>query len=169
MPHASQLAAAAHALLRPFAVKVVRRTTTDSEPKPWDRKFATWISEARARRIDPNDLGDAAWADDRLEESLVRHYLPVVHHDATVLELGPGTGRLTRHLIGRCRELILADYSRLVCEWLPGYLDSKGTFRIVHLTGPVLAGVARETATGSAAGGRPQAAAVSSAFTIRTW
>ena len=123
----------------------MRRHDAVHEEKPWDRKFAAWIAEARERGVDPNDLGDAAWSDDGLDKSLARHYLPKVSPASVVLELGPGTGRVTRHLIGRCRELLLADYSLLVCDWLQLYLKSKGRFRVIHLTGPVLTGVASDS------------------------
>ncbi len=120
----------------------MRRGDTRRGTRPWDRKFAAWIAQARERGVDPNDIGDLVWADDNLAQSLDRHYLPTVSPDAVVLELGPGTGRLTRHLVGRCREVVLADYSELVCEWLHEYLRSRGRYRIVHLTGPVLTDVA---------------------------
>ncbi len=55
---------------------------------------------------------------------------------SVVLELGPGSGRLTRHLIGRCRELICADYSRMVCKWLPQYLGKKRHFKVHHISKP---------------------------------
>lgn len=145
MTAANQLARAANALLRPFSIQVVRRHDAVNGQKPWDRKFTSWIAQARERGIDPNDLGDVAWADDRLEESLSRHYLPRISPTSVVFELGPGTGRLTRHLIGRCGELILADYSQLVCDWLRHYLRSKGRFRIIRLDGPVLTGIPAET------------------------
>jgi SAM-dependent methyltransferase len=145
VPAVIHLAAAANALLRPLSLKVVRRTPAAADLKPWDRKFATWIRQAEQQGLDPNDLGDRLWADDRLDQALARHYLPVVTPDAVVLELGPGTGRLTRHVIGRCREMILADYSRLVCEWLPGYLQSKGACRVVQLEGPSLTEIAGAT------------------------
>jgi SAM-dependent methyltransferase len=141
---ANRLAGAANALLRPFSVQLVRRHDTAHDVKPWDRKFAAWIAEGRARGVDPNDLADAAWSDDGLDESLSRHYLPKVSPASVVLELGPGTGRVTRHLIGRCRELLLADNSQLVCDWLPLYLRSKGRFRVFHLDGPVLTDVASD-------------------------
>lgn len=126
-------------------MQLVRRRGDKREQKPWDRKFAAWIDQARKLGIDPNDLVDVAWSDDRLKESLTRHYLPRVSADSIVLELGPGTGRLTRHLIGRCRELLLADYSQLVCDWLQEYLQNKGTFRIIRLSGPMLTAIATET------------------------
>lgn len=141
----NHLARAANALLRPFSVQLVRRREPTDAQKPWDRKFAAWIAQARDRGIDPNDLGDVAWSDDRLDESLALHYLPKVSATSVVLELGPGTGRLTRHLIGRCSELVLADYSQLVCDWLQEYLGSKCTFRIIRLSGPLLTDIAAET------------------------
>jgi SAM-dependent methyltransferase len=142
---ASQLARTANALLRPFSIQLVRRRNAANDQKPWDRKFAAWIAQARKRGVDPNDLGDAAWADDRLAESLSLYYLPRISATSVVLELGPGTGRLTRHLIGRCSELVLADYSRFVCDWLQHYLRSKGRFRIIRLSGPELTDIAAET------------------------
>jgi SAM-dependent methyltransferase len=144
-PATTQLANAANAVLRPFSIQLVRRRDESKGQKPWDRKFAAWIAQAREQGIDPNDLGDVAWADDRLGESLSGHYLPAISAQSVVLELGPGTGRLSRHLIDRCRELVLADYSQLVCDWLQHYLRSKGRFRIVHLSSPVLAEIPSQT------------------------
>jgi SAM-dependent methyltransferase len=140
----AQLAAAANTVLRLANLQLIRRPPDDCT-RPWDVKFKAWIAEAERRGIDPNDVGDRAWEDDGLDVSLRRHYLPVVSSDATVLELGPGTGRLSRHLIGRCRELILVDYSRLVCDWLAAYLKGKGAFRVVHVTGPVFPAIASDT------------------------
>jgi SAM-dependent methyltransferase len=139
------LAHAANVVLSPFSIQVVRRRNPAKGQMPWDRKFAAWIAEASKRGIDPNDLGDVAWSDDRLEESLPLHYLPHITPTSVVLELGPGTGRLTRHVIGRCGELLLADYSPLVCDWLEHYLQSKGKFRIVRLSGPLLTELADGT------------------------
>jgi SAM-dependent methyltransferase len=61
-----------------------------------------------------------------------------------VLELGPGSGRYTRHLLPRCREMILVDYSRFVCEWIARYLAGKGRFRVHLIDKPLLAPVAAE-------------------------
>jgi hypothetical protein len=77
---------------------------------------------------DPNDLGDREWSDPTWH--INEYYLPRLTERSVVLELGPGTGRVSRHLIGRCRELILVDYSQLVCNWLAEYLEGKGRFRI---------------------------------------
>lgn len=103
--------------------------------KPWDRDFLRWIAEAEATGKDPNDIGDSAWSGSRLEVT-ERHYLPHITPHSVVLELGPGTGRVTRYVIGRCREMILVDYSPVVCEWLPKYLAGKGRFRVHRIAGP---------------------------------
>jgi cyclopropane fatty-acyl-phospholipid synthase-like methyltransferase len=106
--------------------------------RPWDAHFAEWIAEARASGKDPNDIGDVEWSDDPLREALERHYLPHVQADSVVLELGPGSGRLTRHVIRRCREMILVDYSPMVCAWLREYLAGKGRFTVHLIDKPAL-------------------------------
>lgn len=55
-----------------------------------------------------------------------------------MLELGPGSGRVTRHLIDRCAEMILVDYSQVVCDWLGEYLRGRGKFQIQHINSPAL-------------------------------
>ncbi len=131
-------AEAVNLLLRPLGAEVV---AYDGGEKPWDREFAAWISKAEASGRDPNDIGDAEWSDDPLRDVLARHYLPHMTRTSTVLELGPGTGRLTRHLIGLCHDMVLVDYSQMACAWLEHYLKSRGQFRVVHITRPQLDGV----------------------------
>ncbi len=113
-----------------------------SEARPWDETFAEWIARARKEGVDPNDIADVEWEDDRLVTALDRFYLPWMSSQSVVVELGPGTGRLSRHLIGRCSELILVDSSRLVCDWLREYLAGKGRFRVVHIDRPSLSAIA---------------------------
>jgi SAM-dependent methyltransferase len=112
---------------------------------PWDGAFRDWIAKAKKLGVDPNDLGDREWNDDPLREALLNFYLPYIRPDSTVLELGPGTGRLTRHLIGRCREMILVDYSRLVLDWLQGYLRGKGRFHTCRVQSPFMPDVASDS------------------------
>ena len=109
--------------------------------KPWDKEFATWIENAKGSGRDPNNIGDEEWLRDPLAEAIERHYLPLVHPSATVLELGPGTGRLTRHVIGACRRMILVDYSALVCSWLKTYLKGRGEFQVLQIEKPQLSGI----------------------------
>ncbi len=114
---------------------------TAATDRPWDDHFRRWIAEAEARGTDPNDVGDEDWADDPLREALERHYLPCISRDAVVLELGPGTGRLTRHVIARCRRLVLVDYSAVACEWLAKYLRGRGDYEIVQIDQPAIPSV----------------------------
>ena len=96
----------------------------------WDRHFARWVREARRTGQDPNDVAEGAWGNPL--RTMERFYLPHIKSDHTVLELGPGSGRLTRHVIQHCSELIAVDSSRQVCKWLTGYLRGKGAHRIIH-------------------------------------
>lgn len=108
---------------------------TQIRPTNWDAAFRQWVRRASAEGEDPNDVGDADWNDDRLDLGLRQWYLDGLTEQSTVVELGPGTGRLTRHLIGRCRRLVLLDASPVVCNWLNGYLTGKGTYSIQQITG----------------------------------
>lgn len=128
---------ALNAMLQRAGVKLVRTHMR----RPWDSEFLRWISEAKADGVDPNDVGDRAWQGSALEGA-TRYLFHRITPQSVVLELGPGTGRYTRHVLPRCREMILVDYSLTVCDWLNEYLRGKGRFRVVHIDRPVLAGVA---------------------------
>ncbi len=104
------------------------------EQTSWDRMFKRWIADAKRNGQDPNDIGDRDWGSDLLDVGLQSHYRP--HRDWTVLEMGPGTGRLTRHLIGKCEKLVLVDTSNAVVQWLDGYLRGKGSFEAYQIDGP---------------------------------
>ena len=103
-----------------------------TERRKWDGQFRQWIKSAISRGLDPNDVGDEAWANDHLSEILEDLYLKYIPEDGIVLELGPGSGRLTRHLIGRAQRIELVDNSKFVIEWMKNYLDGKARFR-THL------------------------------------
>lgn len=108
--------------------------------RQWDSTFHRWIAAGKAEGIDPNDVGDREWDDPRAHVEAI--FMPHIRPDSVVLELGPGTGRITRHLIGRCGEMILADFSAVACQWLDEYLAGKGRFRTLCLDRPLLPGVA---------------------------
>jgi ubiquinone/menaquinone biosynthesis C-methylase UbiE len=133
-----KIAGLTNSILRPWGAKIV---PLESSRKPWDESFLKWITEAKASGRDPNDVGDVAWDDDPLKYALETHYFPHIHSDSVVLELGPGTGRATRHVISRCREMILVDYSHVVCDWLSQYLKDKGKFRVLQIERPELPGI----------------------------
>jgi SAM-dependent methyltransferase len=116
--------------LRPLNLRV------QQQPQ-WDRHFKRWAR--RSGEIgDPNDIGDADWTTDMLDEGLEHHYLRLLSPDAVIVELGPGSGRLSRHLIGRCKELVAVDSSPYVCKWMRKYLAGKGPFQVHQLDGPRL-------------------------------
>lgn len=112
--------------------RIVERIDPRSPKRTWDRHFRDWMRQAEAKGLDVNDVGDEAWEDDHLEFALREFYLPFVLPGSAVLELGPGTGRVTRHLVGRCARLELADNSPLVIRWISKYLSGKCDFR-AHL------------------------------------
>ena len=136
----SRVFRATNRVLQPAGLQLVRTR----QEKPWDAYFASWIEEAKRSGVDPNDVGDRDWSG-RALEACTRHIFPRVNPESIVLELGPGSGRLTRHVLPRCREMILADYSEMVCTWLREYLQGKGTFRVHHLDRPILPMVADDS------------------------
>jgi SAM-dependent methyltransferase len=131
-----KIATATNSVLRSLGGEIVPYA---DNTKPWDDFFKNWIAEAEASGRDPNDVGDVDWGD--MRETLETYYYPYINSDSVVLELGPGSGRVTRHIIGRCREMILVDYSPVVCDWLGRYLEGKGSYRIAHIEKPLLAAV----------------------------
>src|SRR3990172_4536473 len=140
-----RIARCANSLLETFGLQVVRGDRASRErEKPWDDEFKQWIAEAERTGRDPNDLGDSAWGGSALPDT-EKYILPHVRPDSVVLELGPGSGRVTRHVIGRCGEMILVDYSRFVCEWMTKYFDGKGKFKTLLINTPSLEGVATES------------------------
>ncbi|MBV8898360.1 MAG: methyltransferase domain-containing protein [Acidobacteriaceae bacterium] len=108
--------------------------------RPWDDTFLSWIERGRAKGIDPNEVGDQEWDD--IRSHIERVYMPHIRPDSMVLELGPGSGRVTRYVIGRCREMILVDYSEMACRWLDEYLQGKGRFRTYCVDSPAMPEVA---------------------------
>ena len=125
-------------LLWPLGVEIKRARFG----RRWDWKFRRWVRQAKERGVDPNDIGDREWDVDPLKIALDKFYLPHVRPDSVVLELGPGSGRLTRHVIGRCKHMILADSSAFAAKWLPRYLAGKGSLEVIRLRLPAFPGVA---------------------------
>jgi SAM-dependent methyltransferase len=100
----------------------------------WEEQFTRWIAEARASGADPNDIGDREWGTDRLDHALEAYYVPAAR-GARVVELGPGSGRLTRHLIGVVEHLTLLDLSDLVCKWIDEYLRGHDNYEVHRIAG----------------------------------
>ena len=108
-----------NATLNPFGLEMRRI----ERARPWDSSFASWIAKAQEQGRDPNDIADETWGDVR--HLIDKYYLPHLSPDKTVLELGPGSGRITRHLVNRCSELKVVDFSDFVIQWITDYLKSK--------------------------------------------
>jgi SAM-dependent methyltransferase len=129
----------------PLATTVVRRVNVALRPlnlrlqqqPQWDRHFRRWVRQG-GQVSDPNEIGDADWGSDLLDEGLEYHYLRLLSPDAVIVELGPGSGRLTRHVVGHCKELIAVDNSAYVCKWIRKYLAGKGSFQVHQIDGPRL-------------------------------
>jgi SAM-dependent methyltransferase len=139
------LVSVANKMLSPFGVKLTRLMSPETDRgRPWDRAFLGWIARAKALGKDPNEIGDEAWDANPLH-AMERYVFPHIHGNSVVLELGPGTGRATRHVISRCGEIIAVDYSKVVCDWLREYLRGKGKFRVLEIDRPRLESVASES------------------------
>src|SRR6185295_8093368 len=102
----------------------------EAAEKPWDAVFESWLEKARATGGDPNDVGDQEWGDPA--GTLERFCYPHLSKDKVVLELGPGTGRYTRHFLKHCSRLIVADSSARVIRFLQSYFADKQNCEI-HL------------------------------------
>jgi SAM-dependent methyltransferase len=108
----------------------------------WDTAFRDWIATAEATGRDPNDVGDEKWATDELRMALDRWYLPAVEDATSILELGPGTGRLTRHIVDKGATVTAFDRSPFVCEWMRKYLPQVEMVQISECRLPVARGTA---------------------------
>lgn len=114
-------------LLGPLGLEL-RRRGTDAEC------FGGSLRQAREAGMDVND-----WLEERmgwepalpvLEAVLFPHLDP----SATVVELGPGTGRQSRHIAPRVPdgELILVDRGAWATDFLRGYFAGRGNVRVLR-------------------------------------
>lgn len=134
--------------LLPYLNTILARVNLKVEqvrPTNWDRTFSRWVRDAERRGLDPNDLGDDEWGADLLEDALERFYRPLLGPSKAILELGPGSGRLTRHLAGNCAKLILVDTSPVVLKWLNRYLNDRGNVELLRAEHGQMPGVASAT------------------------
>ncbi|NNE91941.1 MAG: ribosomal RNA small subunit methyltransferase A [Verrucomicrobiales bacterium] len=75
--------------------------------------------------VRPNKkLGQNFLVDDNVAQWIVNQ-LDVRPSD-TIVEVGPGTGALTKHLVGRCRKLILIEKDRKLADELENHYSQHG-------------------------------------------
>ena len=75
-------------------------------------------------------LGQNFLIDGSIAESIV-NTLRISPED-TVIEIGPGLGALTRHLIGSVRRLVLVEFDRKIYEYLSDVLSGLDGVEVLH-------------------------------------
>jgi SAM-dependent methyltransferase len=122
------MAALTTRLLKPLGSSLERIGRAMAQDLAWDPLFDSWIETAKREGIDPNDVGDREWGSPA--EAIERRYGPHLSADKVVLELGPGSGRYTRHLLKRCSRMVLVDASPQVVRWLKQYLRDRSNCEV---------------------------------------
>src|SRR4051812_24234281 len=109
------------------------------EFKPWraDDKsegFMGYCAEARRRGMDVNDYEEHVLGWTPALPLLERVVLPRVLADSRVIDVGPGTGRQSRHIAPRVPrgELHLVDHSPFLVSFLTDYFQAQPQVK-VHL------------------------------------
>lgn len=86
---------------------ITSNRTTYNNPGTWNRRGDSWTFHADACGQDYE-----TW-----KRSVVEHFLePFLSPETDVLEVGPGFGRWTEFMVGRCRSLTLVDVSDVCIE-----------------------------------------------------
>ena len=123
------VAAGAGKALQPFGFEVRDRILSE---KP--EGFPGYVEAARRLGMDVNDYEEQqlGWypAQALLEATTVRYLRP----DSVVCEIGPGTGRFSRHIVPRipAGQLHLVDHSPWMVRFLADYFRGQSAVR-VHL------------------------------------
>jgi hypothetical protein len=118
-------------IIRPLGIRVIRYQKEGE--KPWDKFFIDCIKEYKRTGKDPNNILNEDWKN---EEIFFPAYLkPLMKRGMIALEVGPGIGRYTRHVLPYCREIYLIDYSQYCCEFLREYFKGEKGIHIIHMEG----------------------------------
>jgi len=102
--------------------------------------FRRCVKEYRRTGRDPNEVLNEIWQSNSgaVEAIFDRYLKPLLSRtDITVLEIGAGIGRYSKHVLPCCSELYLSDYSEYACEFLGEFFDD-GNVHVVHTTGEEL-------------------------------
>ena len=75
-------------------------------------------------------LGQNFLIDASVSESIVATLN--IEPDDVIVEIGPGLGALTRHLIGKVKKLVLVEYDRRIYEYLRDVLSEVEEVEVIH-------------------------------------
>jgi 16S rRNA (adenine1518-N6/adenine1519-N6)-dimethyltransferase len=76
-------------------------------------------------------LGQVFLIDHAIQQKILD--LADLHPEDTVVEIGPGTGALTREMLGRVRRLIAVEIDRDLVSYLRTSLPHGGNLRLIHM------------------------------------
>lgn len=90
------------------------------------RKILRGIDVVPSRELGQNFLVDeefSKWIVDQLDPQA----------EDVIVEIGPGTGALSQHLVGRCRKLVLIEKDRRLADFLRAeFVDSAEQVEVIH-------------------------------------
>ena len=110
----------------------LKRYQPKNDDKPWDSTFVRCLETAKKQGRDPNDVLDEVWSGTPSLPWIEKFVFPHFKEGYAVCEIGPGSGRFTRHLVNRASQLYLFDYSSYACGFLHKYFHGKGNVSIFH-------------------------------------
>ncbi|MCF6311595.1 MAG: 16S rRNA (adenine(1518)-N(6)/adenine(1519)-N(6))-dimethyltransferase RsmA [Verrucomicrobiales bacterium] len=80
--------------------------------------------------VPSRELGQNFLVDEEFSKWIVDQLDP--QPEDVIVEIGPGTGALSRHLVGRCRKLILIEKDRRLAEFLRGEFVDSSEVEVIH-------------------------------------
>jgi ubiquinone/menaquinone biosynthesis C-methylase UbiE len=96
----------------------------------WDNFFKKHLKRAEEKGIDVNESVEDDWGGTM--RWLENYILPAIRKPNPVIcEIGPGSGRFSRHLIERAKMYYFVDYSDFVCDLLEKMFGSRENARII--------------------------------------
>ena len=97
----------------------------------WDGFFKRHRKISRKKGVDINTSVETDW---RISPEWLNNYiLPYLPNDPVICEIGPGSGRISQHLIHKAKFYYFVDYSRYVCKMLKKMYHGKKNIRIIKV------------------------------------
>jgi ubiquinone/menaquinone biosynthesis C-methylase UbiE len=96
----------------------------------WDYFFKQHLKSAQEKDINLNDSIGTEWGG--TVQWLERYILPFIPTTEPVIcEVGPGSGRFSRHLLDKSKFYYFVDYSDYVCELLKKNFGKRDNVRVI--------------------------------------